>query len=212
MKAAALAFGLIFLVVLVVLVGGCGSYNTLNRQKQQVDKSWADVQNVYERRADLIPNLVKTVEGAANFEKSTLTEVIQARQQVTKIQIDPTSAPNDPEVLKRFQQTQDHLSSALSRLLVVSERYPTLTATAGFRDLQAQLEGTENRITVERGKFNEAVRGYNTSVNSMPTRLYAGMFGFQPRPYFTAREGSDVPPAVNFDFGGKKADAPAPAH
>jgi len=166
------------------------------------------VQNVYQRRADLVPNLVKTVEGAANFEKSTLTEVIQARQQVAKIQIDPNSAPNDPEVLKRFQQTQDQLSSSLSRLLVVSEQYPALTATAGFRDLQAQLEGTENRITVERGKYNDMVRAYDTAVTSMPARLYAGAFGFQSKPYFTAREGSDVPPAVNFDFG-KPAPAPA---
>lgn len=208
MKPLAIAFGVIVLLGVVLLAGGCNSYNRLNESKQLVDKSWADVQNVYQRRADLIPNLVKTVEGAANFEKSTLAEVVQARQQVTKIQIDPKSAPNDPEVLKRFQQTQDQLSSTLSRLLVVSEKYPALTATAGFRDLQAQLEGTENRITVERGKFNDAVRTYNTSVTAMPARLYAGAFGFQTRPYFAAREGSDVAPAVNFDFG-KPAAAPA---
>jgi LemA protein len=163
---------------------------------------------VYQRRADLIPNLVQTVQGAGNFEKSTLTEVIQARQQVTKIQVDPTAAPNDPETLKRFQQTQDGLSSALSRLLVVSERYPELKATAAFRDLQVQLEGTENRIAVERGKFNDAVVAYNTAVNSVPARLYAGIFGFQPKPYFAAREGSDVPPPVNFNFG---SATPAPA-
>jgi len=208
MKTAALALGVLFLVVVVLLLGGCGSYNRLNGLKQQVDKGWADVQNVYQRRADLVPNLVKTVEGAANFEKSTLTEVIQARQQVTKIQIDPNSAPNDPEVLKRFQQTQDQLSSSLSRLLAVSEKYPTLTATAGFRDLQAQLEGTENRIAVERGKYNEAVGTYDTAVTSMPARLYAGAFGFQPKPYFAARAGSDVPPAVSFDFG-KPSATPA---
>ena len=208
MKSALSIFGVLLLVVLVLIVGGCGSYNRLNGLKQSVDKSWADVQNVYQRRADLVPNLVKTVEGAANFEKSTLTEVIQARQQVTKIQIDPNSAPNDPEVLKRFQQTQDQLSSSLSRLLVVSEQYPALTATAGFRDLQAQLEGTENRITVERGKYNDVVRAYDTAVTSMPARLYAGAFGFQSKPYFTAREGSDVAPSVNFDFG-KPASAPA---
>jgi len=209
MKSLSLALGVILLIVAVVLIGGCGSYNSLNGLKQQVDKSWADVQNVYQRRADLVPNLVKTVEGAANFEKSTLTDVVQARQQVTKIQIDPNSAPTDPEVLKRFQQTQDQLSSSLSRLLVVSEKYPALTATAGFRDLQAQLEGTENRISVERGKYNEAVRTYDTAVTSMPARLYAGAFGFLPKPYFTAREGSDVPPAVSFDFG---KPSPTPAH
>jgi LemA protein len=208
MKSALTVLGVLLLIVFVVIVGGCGSYNKLNSLKQSVDKSWADVQNVYQRRADLVPNLVKTVEGAANFEKSTLTEVIQARQQVTKIQIDPNSAPNDPEVLKRFQQTQDQLSSSLSRLLVVSEQYPALTATAGFRDLQAQLEGTENRITVERGKYNDAVRAYDTAVTSMPARLYAGAFGFQPKPYFAAREGSDAAPAVNFNFG-KPAAPPA---
>ena len=132
----------------------------------------------------------------------------QARQQVTKIQIDPSGAPNDPETLKRFQQTQDGLSSALSRLLVVTERYPDLKATAAFRDLQVQLEGTENRISVERGNFNDAVVAYNTAVNSMPARLYAGAFGFQPKPYFAAREGSDVPPPVNFNFN---SSTPAPA-
>jgi LemA protein len=208
MKSVLAVFGVLLLLVFFLIVGGCGSYNKLNGLKQSVDKSWADVQNVYQRRADLVPNLVKTVEGAANFEKSTLTEVIQARQQVTKIQIDPNSAPNDPEMLKRFQQSQDQLSSALSRLLVTVEKYPALTATAGFRDLQAQLEGTENRITVERGKYNDVVRTYDTAVTSMPARLYAGFFGFQPKPYFTAREGSDVAPAVSFDFG-KPAPAPA---
>ncbi len=201
MKKIPLILGIIVLFVVILVIGGCGSYNRLNSLKQQTDKSWADVQNVYQRRADLIPNLVKTVEGAANFERTTLNEVVKARQQVTTVQIDPSKAPDDPEVLKRFQQTQDQLSSALSRLLVVSEQYPQLTATAGFRDLQAQLEGTENRISVERNKYNDAVGGYNTAVTSMPARLFAGMFGFQTRPYFTARAGSDVPPPVNFDFG-----------
>jgi LemA protein len=208
MKSVLLAFGILVILIFVVLAGGCSSYNHLNTLKQQTDKSWADVQNVYQRRADLIPNLVNTVQGAANFEKSTLTAVIQARQQVTKIQVDPTSAPNDPETLKKFQQTQDGLSSAISRLLVVTERYPDLKATESFRDLQVQLEGTENRISVERGKFNDAVVTSNTAVNSMPARLYAGAFGFQPKPYFTAREGSDVPPPVNFNFD---SATPAPA-
>jgi len=208
MKSVLLALGILVIIAFVVLAGGCSSYNRLNALKQQTDKSWADVQNVYQRRADLIPNLVKTVEGSANFEKSTLTEVIQARQQVTKIEVDPTAAPNDPEVLKRFQKMQDGLSSALSRLLAVSERYPDLKTTTAFRDLQVQLEGTENRITVERGNFNNAVVAYNTAVNSMPARLYAGAFGFAPKPYFAAREGSDVPPTVNFNFG---SATPAPA-
>ncbi|MDR3401848.1 MAG: LemA family protein [Chthoniobacter sp.] len=208
MKSVLLALGILAIIAFVVLAGGCSSYNHLNSLKQQTDKSWADVQNVYQRRADLIPNLVKTVEGAANFEKSTLTDVIQARQQVTKIEVDPTAAPNDPQVLQKFQKMQDGLSSALSRLLAVSERYPDLKATAAFRDLQVQLEGTENRITVERGNFNNAVVAYNTAVNSMPARLYAGAFGFQPKPYFAAREGSDVPPPVSFNFG---SATPAPA-
>ena len=208
MKSVLLVLGILVIIAFVVLAGGCSSYNHLNTLKQQTDKTWADVQNVYQRRADLIPNLVKTVEGAANFEKSTLTEVAQARQQVTKIQIDPNTAPTDPETLKQFQRTQDGLSSALSRLLAVSERYPDLKATAAFRDLQVQLEGTENRIAVERRNFNDAVVSYNTAVNSMPARLYAGAFGFQPKPYFAAREGSDVPPTVQFNFGNA---TPAPA-
>ena len=134
--------------------------------------------------------------------------MIQARQQVTNLKVDLTSAPNDPEVLKRFQASQEQLSGALSRLLITVEKYPELKATAGFRDLQAQLEGSENRITVERGRFNESVMAYNTKVQSMPARLYAGFFGFAPKPYFAAREGSDLPPPVNFDFGNKPAGTP----
>jgi len=206
MKTALPVFGVLFVIACVLILGGCGSYNRLNGLKQGVDKSWADVQNVYQRRADLIPNVVKTVEGAANFEKSTLTQVVEARQQVNNIKLDPTSAPSDPAALERFQKMQDGLSSALSRLLVVSEKYPDLKATAAFRDLQVQLEGTENRISVERGRFNDAVVAYNTAVTSMPARLYAGAFGFSPKPYFSAREGADTPPEVKFDF-----NSPAPA-
>jgi LemA protein len=206
MKAFLSVLAIVVALVLVLLVGGCQSYNKLVVHKQAVDKSWADVQNVYQRRADLIPNLVKTVEGAANFEKSTLTEVVQARQQVTNLQIDPNSAPQDPATLQRFQQMQDQLSSSLSRLLVVVERYPDLKANANFRDLQAQLEGTENRISVERGRFNEAVQTYNTAIEKMPARLYAGMLGFHPRPYFAAKSGAETPPEVDFQFG-----KPAPA-
>ena len=198
-------------LVVLILIGGCGTYNRLVGLKQQVDRSWADVQNVYQRRADLVPNLVRTVEGAANFEKSTLTDVIQARQQVTKVQLDPSSAPTDPQSLQRFQQTQDQLSNSLARLLVVVERYPELKANANFQELQAQLEGTENRITVERRKFNETVQAYNTAVQSMPTALFAGLLGFSPRPYFTAREGSDVAPEVKFDFGAGSPAATPPA-
>ena len=201
MKGFLAILAILTILVVVILIGGCGTYNRLVGLKQQVDRSWADVQNVYQRRADLIPNLVRTVEGAANFEKTTLTDVIQARQQVTNVQVDPNVAPSDPQTLQRFQQTQDQLSNTLSRLLVVVERYPELKANANFQELQAQLEGTENRIAVERRKFNETVQTYNTAVQTMPTALFAGLLGFSPRPYFTAREGADVAPQVDFNFG-----------
>jgi LemA protein len=159
------------------------------------------VENVYQRRADLIPNLVATVSGAANFEKSTLTEVTDARASVGQVKIDPSQAPTDPAQLAAFQKAQDGLSSALSRLLVVSENYPDLKATANFRDLQAQLEGTENRITVERQKFNDVVQDYDTAIKQFPAVLIAPMFGFQNKPYFEAAAGAETPPKVNFDFG-----------
>jgi LemA protein len=197
--------GLILLVI-VAVIAGVGSYNRLVGLSQQVDKQWAQVQNVYQRRADLIPNLVSTVTGAANFEKSTLTEVTNARASVGQVKIDPNTAPTDPAQLEKFQQAQNQLGGALSRLLVVSENYPELKANSNFRDLQAQLEGTENRIAVERGKFNETVQAYNTVVKRFPTVLLAGMMGFSPKPYFQATAGSDVPPKVKFEFG-----SPAPA-
>ena len=209
MKGFLAILAILTILIVVVLIGGCGTYNRLVGLKQQVDRSWADVQNVYQRRADLIPNLVRTVEGAANFEKTTLTDVIQARQQVTNVQVDPNVAPSDPQTLQRFQQTQDQLSNTLSRLLVVVERYPELKANANFQELQAQLEGTENRIAVERRKFNETVQTYNTAVQTMPTALFAGLLGFSPRPYFTAREGADVAPQVDFNFGASPTPTPA---
>jgi LemA protein len=202
-----LSLVVVVLVVLGILgIGlliGVTTYNGLVRSSQRVDMQWAQVENVYQRRADLIPNLVNTVSGAANFERSTITEVTQARASVGQVQVNPGQAPNDPAALQRYQQAQDALSSALSRLLVVVERYPDLKASANFRDLQAQLEGTENRITVERQRFNEAVQSYNTRVKSFPGNLFAGMFGFAAKPYFTARPGSDTPPSVNFEFGGQ---------
>ena len=188
------------------LLTGCGPYNRLVASKQAADRSWADVENVYQRRADLIPNLVKTVEGAANFEKSTLTDVIKARQQVTKL--DPTAAPTDPAALANYQKSQDALSGALSRLLVTVERYPDIKANANFQELQAQLEGTENRIAVERRKFNESVQGYNTMTQQVPGVLYAKAFGFQSRPYFAAQAGAEKVPDVNFHFGGSPAPTP----
>jgi LemA protein len=189
------------LVALLLLAMGGGSYNRLVKLSQEVDSQWAQVQNVYQRRADLIPNLVSTVSGAANFEKSTLTEVTAARASVGQVQVNANSAPSDPAKLAEFDRAQGQLSSALSRLLVVAERYPDLKATANFQTLQAQLEGTENRISVERGRFNDAVRAYNTAVKSFPATLYAGLFGFREKPYFTATPGAETPPKVQFDFG-----------
>jgi LemA protein len=196
------------LVALLVMVGlwVAGISNRLVTLQQATDGAWAQVQNVYQRRADLIPNLVNTVSGAANFEKSTLAEVVEARASVGRVQV-PAGAPTDPQQLAQFEQAQARLGGALSRLLVVSERYPDLKATAAFRDLQAQLEGSENRITVERGRFNEAVQAYNTAMKRFPAAIFAGMFGHSPRPYFTATEGAERPPDVKFDFG-KKAEAP----
>jgi LemA protein len=197
------------LIVLLLVAGltGVGVYNSMVTKEQVVDQAWAQVQNVYQRRADLIPNLVATVSGAANFEKSTLTEITAARASVGQVKLDPNAAPTDPTKLAEFQKAQEQLSGALSRLLVVVERYPDLKATTNFRDLQAQLEGTENRITVERGRFNDAVMLYNTAVKTFPNVLLAGLFGFQPKPYFAAQPGADKPPPVQFDFGGKAAPA-----
>jgi LemA protein len=208
-KALVGCLGIGAIVLFVLLVGGCGvaaSYNRLVGLQQKVDQSWAQVQNVYQRRADLIPNLVNTVQGAANFEKSTLTDVTNARASVGRVQIDPNHAPTDVAKLQEFQAAQGQLSTALSRLLVVSERYPELRATQNFQNLQAQLEGTENRISVERGNFNSAVQEYNTAVRTFPTTLFAAMLGFQPRPFFEAQPGAEKPPTVNFNFG-----SPAPA-
>ena len=188
--------------LLVIAIAG-GSYNHLVKLQQGVNSQWAQVQNVYQRRADLIPNLVATVSGAANFEKSTLTEITAARASVGQMKIDANNAPATADQIAAFEKAQGSLSSALSRLLVVSERYPDLKASANFRDLQAQLEGTENRISVERGNFNSAVQNYNTAIKSFPAVFYAAMFGFVEKPYFTATPGADKPPQVEFDFNKK---------
>ena len=206
MKKLAIGCGILLVlgigVLAVILIAG-GSYNKLVKLSQGVNSSWAQVQNVYQRRADLIPNLVATVSGAANFEKSTLTEITAARASVGQMKIDPNRSPTDPAKLAEFEKTQGALSSALSRLLVVVERYPDLKANSNFRDLQAQLEGTENRISVERGRFNEAVQAYNTAIKSFPAVFYAGMFGFTEKPYFAATPGAEKPPQVQFDFNKK---------
>ncbi len=201
-------FGLIVIAAILLLVSGCGSYNRLVGLQQDVDSKWAQVQNDYQRRADLIPNLVNTVTGAANFEKSTLVEVTNARASVGQVKIHPNSAPTDPAKLAQFQQAQAQLGGALSRLLVVAEKYPELKANENFQQLQAQLEGTENRIAVARMNFNNSAQAYNTSVKTMPTALFASMMGFQPKAYFESTPGADKPPAVNFNFGA----TPAPAH
>jgi len=206
MKKLAIGCGVLLvlgIIVLTLVVVAGGSYNRLVKLSQGVNSSWAQVQNVYQRRADLIPNLVATVSGAANFEKSTLTEITAARASVGQMKIDPNSAPTDPAKLAEFEKTQGALSSALSRLLVVVERYPDLKANENFRDLQAQIEGTENRISVERERFNVAVQSYNTAVKSFPAVFYAGMFGFTEKPYFTATTGAEKPPQVQFDFNKK---------
>jgi LemA protein len=198
---------ILVLGLIVVAVAG-GSYNRLVRLSQATDSQWAQVQNVYQRRADLVPNLVATVSGAANFEKSTLTEITTARASVGQVKINPNAAPTDPAKLAEFDKAQGALTSALSRLLVVSENYPALRATESFRDLQAQLEGTENRISVERGRFNETVKAYNTAIKSFPALFYAGLFGFKEKPYFTATPGAETPPKVNFNFNQPATPAP----
>ncbi len=198
---------LLFLVVVAAIAIG-GTYNRLVRLQQAVDQSWAQVQNVYQRRADLIPNLVNTVSGAANFEKSTLVEVTNARASVGRVQIDPNKAPTDAAQLEKFQAAQGELGNALSRLLVVAERYPELKANQNFLSLQAQLEGTENRISVERGNFNRTVQDYNVAVRIFPTNLIAGMLGFSPKPFFAAQPGAEKPPPVQFNFSSPAA-APA---
>jgi LemA protein len=196
---------LLSVVVLVMIASsfsGCG-YNSLVSSEENIKSAWAQVENQYQRRADLIPNLVKTVEGAADFEKSVLTEVTEMRSKVgqTKLSVDDL---NDPEKFQQYQQAQDKLSSALSRLLVVTENYPQLRSNDNFLQLQSQLEGTENRISVERKKFNEAVQTFNTSVRSFPTIITAKLFGFKEKPYFKGKEGSENAPDVNFDFKKKE--------
>jgi LemA protein len=176
---------------------GCG-YNKLVTLEEGVNSGWSQVENQYQRRADLIPNLVKTVEGAADFEKSVLTEVTEMRR-VGQVKLSAEDL-NDPEKFAAYQKAQDGLSSALSRLLVVTENYPQLKSNESFLQLQSQLEGTENRISVERMKFNEAVQRYNTERRSFPTIIFAGMMGFKEKQYFKGKEGTDQPPDVKFDF------------
>ena len=191
--------GLLVFVLLILGMTVMGSYNSLNSLSQAVDAQWGQVENVYQRRTDLVPNLVETVKGAAAFEKDTFTAVTEARAKVGQVTAGPKPT-GDPAAMEKFQRAQEGLGSALSRLLVVVEKYPDLKATANFRDLQAQLEGTENRIAVERMRFNEAGRAFNTRRNSFPTVLIAGFFGsrFQDKAYFKAQAGADQAPKVQF--------------
>lgn len=187
----------IVVVLLIILIFiGAGRYNRLVAKDEKVNQTWAQVENVYQRRADLIPNLVSTVKGYANFEQQTLTQVIEARSKATSVNIDPDNL--SPEAVDRFEAAQGQLTSALSRLMVVVERYPELKANQNFLELQAQLEGTENRITVERKRFNDAVMDYNRSIRTFPGNLYASVFGFEKKGYFTATEGAETAPKVEF--------------
>ena len=187
--------GVLVVIGLMAAATGVGSYNRLVELEESVDNAWSQVENVYQRRADLVPNLVATVKGAKEFEQETLTQVVEARAKVGQVNFD--RAP-DADQLAEFEAAQSQLSSALSRLLVVVERYPELRATEAFRDLQAQLEGTENRIAVERKRFNDATLAYNKTRRRFPTILLANILGFSDKPYFEATEGADQPPKVEF--------------
>lgn len=186
----------IWIVLGVLILIGVGGYNGLVGSRETVNKAWANVEGAYQRRADLIPNLVSTVKGVADFEKSTLTAVIEARAKATSVRIDPTNMT--PEKLQEYQAAQSQVGSALSRLLVVAENYPQLRATESFKELQSQLEGTENRINEERRKFNEVAQVYNTSRQKFPRVMLANLFGFKERPYFQADKGSEKAPSVKF--------------
>lgn len=191
---------ILIIIAVVAIFGGMtlsSSYNNLVKAEEDINSVWGNVESAYQRRADLIPNLVNTVKGQANFEQSTLTQVIEARAKATQTKIDPSNATE--EQMAQFQQAQSGLNSALSRLLVSVEKYPELKAHEGFLNLQAQIEGTENRINVERNNFNAAVKEYNKKVRQMPTKLAAMIFGFKAKPQFKAEVGSEKAPVVNFN-------------
>lgn len=182
---------------LLLIFNGCSSYNNMVKKQETTTSAWAQVENVYQRRLDLIPNLVNTVKGVANFEQKTLTDVINARASASSIKVDASKL--SPEQIQKFQASQGELSQALGRLMVVAEQYPQLKATQNFLELQNQLEGTENRITVERQKFNEVVKDYNTYIRKFPQVIYSGMFGFDKIGYFEADKGAEKAPTVNFE-------------
>ena len=189
---------LLVVVIFILLLGGCGcnGYNNMVKLDETVKSQWGNVQSEYQRRSDLIPNLVNTVKGAANFEQQTLTAVVEARAKASQVKIDANNLT--PDKIAEFQQAQGQVSSSLSRLLVTVEKYPDLTATQNFRDLQAQLEGTENRIKVARNDFNGTVQEYNSTIRRFPNNLFAGMFGFATKGYFQSEPGSEKAPDVKF--------------
>jgi len=196
MKKSLIIIGVIVLIVIILFSWVKGSYNGMVTKQEAVSSQWAQVENVYQRRADLIPNLVSTVKGYADFEKQTLTDVITARSKATSVTIDPTKL-NESNI-QQFQQAQNGLSSALSRLMVVVEKYPDLKANQGFLQLQAQLEGTENRIAVERRNFNTIAQEYNTMIRQFPRNIFAGIFGFEKKGYFKADANAEKAPKVTF--------------
>lgn len=184
-------------ILVLLAIMGVGVYNGLVSSQEAVNSQWAQVENVYQRRADLIPNLVKTVQGSANFERGTLEAVVEARSRVGQVNLKPEDL-SDPQKLQQFQQAQDQLGSALSRLLVVVEQYPQLRSTEAFQNLMNQLEGSENRIAVERKRFNEVAQEYNTKLRRFPAALFARLLGFQSKAYFTAQAGAETAPKVDF--------------
>jgi LemA protein len=196
MKKKWIVIAVIVIVIIVIYSSFKGSYNNMVNYNESVENQWAQVENVYQRRADLIPNLVNTVKGYAAHEKQTLTEVISARAKATSVNIDPSNMTMAS--MQQFQQAQAGLSSALSKLMVVVEKYPDLKANQNFLELQAQLEGTENRIANERRKFNDATKIYNVFIKKFPENIYASIFSFEEKPYFKAQEGSEKAPVVEF--------------
>lgn len=197
MKKVLIGLGIVVVLVLIIIMWGVGKYNSLVGLDEGVNSAWAQVQNQYQRRMDLVPNLVATVQGVANFEKSTLQAVIEARARASQVTLSPQLL-NDPQAFQRFEQSQGMLGSALSRLLVTVEQYPTLKANENFLQLQSQLEGTENRISVERKRFNEVVQSYNSTIRTIPTSFIAAIGGFQQKQYFQAQPGAESAPKVQF--------------
>jgi len=189
--------GIIILLLVILISWGISTYNNLVTINEEVNQNWSQVENQYQRRADLIPNLVNTVKGYADLERGVLTDVTEARAKVSQFNITP-EVLNDPQAFQKFEQLQGNLSSALSRLLVTVENYPNLKANENFLQLQAQLEGTENRISVERRKFNLTVQNYNTTIKRFPSAFFAGIFGFREKSYFKSIPGSEAPPKVEF--------------